>query len=256
MGKIITVYNQKGGVTKTSFVLNVGAILADKGYKTLVIDLDMQANLTAGIGLLEYEYTSFNVLTDKKFDINRAIYETNYENLSIIPSNIELSKADTILNTTIGREVLLRRRLESIKNDYDFIVVDTGPTLNLLAVNALTAADYLIIPLIPQYFSIIGLKDIINTYEEVRDNLNEDLRLLGITLAMLDKRIKIGMETKKLLDDNFKGIVFNTNISTDTQVIYSQDSRTPLIHFNKNSKALNDYINLTDEILRRINNGK
>lgn len=256
MGKIITVYNQKGGVTKTSFVINVGAILADKGYKTLVIDLDMQANLTAGIGLEEYEYTSFNVLIDKTFDINKAIHKTIYENLSIIPSNIELSKADTILNTTMGREVVLKKKLDKIKSCYDFIVLDTGPSLNLLAVNALTAADYLIIPLIPQYFSIIGLKDIMNTYQEVKDNLNENLQLLGITLSMLDKRIKIGLETKELLDNNFKGVVFETYISTDTQVIYSQDSRIPLLYFNKNSKALNDYINLTDEILGRIKNGK
>lgn len=257
MGKVIAVYNNKGGVSKTSTCSNVGAALATLGKKVLLVDCDPQANLTSSVGVDDetLEHTILDLLGNRavtKDAVSMVTISTVFENLYIIPSDITLSDAEISLSTAISRETILKRIIDQVRIDYDYIIIDCPPSLGLLSINALCASDRLIIPIVPDYFSLKGMKHLLSTYEVVKSSINKDLEIIGIALVKFNSRKNLSKEIKSNLIDTFGNKVFSTIIRIDSQIEYSQDNQMPVIYFNRKSKACEDYISLTNEILRRF----
>lgn len=263
MGKILAVYNNKGGVAKSSSCSNIGAALTTMGKKVLLVDCDPQANLTVSVGVDDekLEKTIYDLMRCTKIVtkemVTEVTVETVYDNFSILPSDITLSDAEISLSNAISRETILKRILNLVKSDYDYIIIDCPPSLGLLSINALCAADSLIIPVSPDYFSLKGIKHLLNTYEIVKSNINTKLEILGILIAKYNGRKNLSKDIKKALTETFGDKVFDTVIRIDSQIEYAQDNQIPAIFYNKRCKAHDDYMNLTNEILRKEikNNG-
>ncbi|SHH42464.1 ParA family protein [Tepidibacter thalassicus] len=254
MAKIISIFNHKGGVAKTTTAINLGAALTTKNKKVLLVDMDAQANTTVGVGIDEekLEVTIYDLLISKEFKKERILEvmkETSYKNLYILPSDITLSNAEITLSSALSRENILNRILKQIKNDFDYIIIDCPPSLGLLSVNSLVASDSLIIPVSTSYFSIKGIKHLIETYNLVKENLKEDLDIMGVLITMYDARKNISKDIKDSLKSVFKDKVFNTLIRINSQIEYAQDRQTPIIYFNKNCNGYTDYMNLADEVI-------
>lgn len=259
MSQIISVFNQKGGCGKTTTCCNIGAYLALQGKKVLLVDSDPQANLTISVGIDDeaLEKTIYDLLRSsqvKKERVLEVIQKTTYENLSIIPSDITLSDAEITLSTSMKREEILNRILKQVKDDYDYVLIDCPPSLGLLSINALVASDYLIIPVSPDYLSLKGIKNLLNTFELVKDNLNPKLEIMGIVITKYGNRKSIAKNIKNILIENFGNKVFKSPIRIDVKVEDSQDNLIPLIYFNKKSRACEDYTKLGEEILKWQNN--
>lgn len=251
---IISVFNQKGGVAKTTTVTNLGAALANINKKVLLVDIDPQANSTNAVGIddeqLKYSiYDLLNSKIPKKERILEVIQQTSFDNLYVLPSDITLSDAEISLSGLLSRETILSKVLNQIKNDYDYIIIDCPPSLGLLSVNALVASDSLIIPVSPAYFSVKGIKHLINTINLVKDNLKPDLEIMGVLVTMYDSRKSISKEIKGSLEDAFGDKVFDTFIRTNTQIEKSQENQTPVIYFDKECNGYIDYMNLGNEVI-------
>jgi len=254
MCKTISVFNQKGGVAKTTTVTNLGAALAINGNHVLIVDMDPQANATVSVGINDEDletsiYDLLKLEEFKKGRILEGINKTSYDRLSIIPADISLSNAEINLSSVISRETILSRMLSEIKYDYDYILIDCPPSLGLLSVNALAASDYLIIPVSTAMFSIKGIKHLINSVNLVRKSINPRLEIMGVLITMYDKRKKISKDIRESLEEAFKGKVFESVIRVNAQIEYSQENRIPVIHFDDKCNAYEDYINLMIEVL-------
>lgn len=254
MGRIISIFNHKGGVAKTTTTINLGASLTLKNKKVLLVDMDAQANTTVGIGLTEEELEStiYDLLISKKVDRNNilgAIKTTKYDNLYILPSDIALSNAEITLSSTMSRETILHKILKNIRDEFDYIIIDCPPSLGLLSINSLVASDNLIIPVSTSYFSIKGIKHLIYTYSLVKENLKEDLDIMGVLITMYDGRKNISKEIKENLIDVFSDKIFKSIIRINSQIEYAQDKQTPIVYFNTNCNGYTDYMNLADEVI-------
>lgn len=258
MGKVLAVYNNKGGVSKTSTCSNVGAALTVLGKKVLLVDCDPQANLTVSVGVddesLErtiYDlFKNYNNITKEL--VTSGTVPTVFNNLEILPSDITLSDAEISLSRHDDREIILKKIIDQVRENYDYILIDCPPSLGLLSINALCAADRLIIPIIPDYFSLKGMKHLLNTYEVIKSNINHDLEILGIVLVKFNNRKKLSKDIKQNLTEAFEDKVFETFIRIDSQIETAQDNLMPVIYFNKRCHAYEDYMNLTHEILGRF----
>lgn len=251
---IISIFNQKGGCGKSTTTINLGAALAQCGKKVLVVDMDAQANTTNGVGIDDeaLEVTVYDLLVAKKVSyekIKEVIIKTDYENLDCLPSDIQLSNAEIELSSAMSRETVLRKILNKIKDDYDYILIDSPPSLGLLSVNSLVASDSLLIPVNTAYFSIKGIKHLINTFNLVKDNLNEKLEIMGVLITMFSVRKNIAKNIKNDLVDVFGEKVFENVIRIDSKIEYSQDEQKPLIFFNQKCNAYEDYMNLAQEVI-------
>lgn len=251
---IISVFNQKGGVAKTTTACNLGSYLARHGKKVLLVDMDAQANLTVSVGLNEedLEATIFDLIDEQEFNeekVREVVQETEYPRLHILPSDISLSNAELTLSNVMSRETVLKRILATLKEHYDFIIIDCPPSLGLLSVNSLVASDYLIVPATPQFFSMKGIKHLIDTIKLVKENLNPKLELMGVLITMYNARKTIAKDIRETLLQVFGDKVFNTVIRNDAKVEYSQDSQTPLIHFHEKCNAYKDYLEFGKEVL-------
>ncbi|RKJ19486.1 ParA family protein, partial [Butyricicoccus sp. 1XD8-22] len=195
MGKIISIANQKGGVGKTTTSINLGACLAYIGKKVLIVDIDPQGNATSGAGIDKGDVNEcvYDVLVDDA-DIKKVIQETAVENLSVVPSTIQLAGAEIELVPTISREVRLKRALDEVRDQYDFILIDCPPSLGLLTINALTASDSVLIPVQCEYYALEGLSQLLNTVRIVQKHLNQELMIEGVLLTMLDARTNLGLQ--------------------------------------------------------------
>lgn len=254
MSKIISIFNQKGGVAKTTTTTNLGASLASRGKKVLLVDIDPQSNCTNGVGINdeELELTIYDLLTSKtpsKSKIQSVIQKTSHDNLEIIPSDITLSNGEITLAGMMSRETILDKVLSQIKSDYDYILIDCPPSLGLLSVNSLVASNNLIIPVSPSYFSIKGIKHLLNTINLIKENLKPDLEILGVLITMYDSRKNISKDIRSNLIDVFGDKVFETYIRVNTQIEYAQDNRTPVIYFNRECNGYEDYMNLAKEVM-------
>jgi chromosome partitioning protein len=254
VAKIISIFNHKGGVAKTTTTINLGAALTTKNKKVLLVDMDAQANTTSGVGINDenLELTIYDLLTSKKFKKERILkvtQETQYENLYILPSDITLSNAEITLSSAMSRENILHKILKQIKDEFDYILIDCPPSLGLLSINSLVASDNLIIPVSTSYFSIKGIKHLIETYNLVKENLRENLDIMGVLITMYDSRKNISKDIKESLESVFGEKVFNTLIRINSQIEYAQDKQTPIIYFNKNCNGYIDYMNLADEVI-------
>ena len=247
---IITITNQKGGVAKSTTSQNLGAGLANRGYKVLLIDLDAQANLTLSCGVKEPAKTVYSILKDKTLTAD-AITPIK-ENLSLIPASLALSTADLELNG-VGKEYKLAEALESVKNDYDYIIIDTPPALSILTVNALTVADKVIIPAQADLFSLEAIKQLNNTIETIRRYTNKGLTIAGILLARYNNRNILTQELTEVLNTTAEYLqtkVFKNTIREAVAIKEAQARKQDIFTYSPESNVAGDYNGFVEEVIK------
>lgn len=251
---IIAMCNQKGGVGKTTSTINMGAALAGFGRKVLLVDLDPQGALSAGLGISheELDVTVHNLLVDNSSSIFDAILSSGVENLDLVPANIDLSAAEIQLVNEVGREQALARALRPVMKDYDFIIIDCQPSLGLLTVNALSCADSVMIPVESEYFSLRGLALLMDTVEKVRDRLNFKLEVLGILVTMFDRRTLHAREVMERLVEAFGDKVFDSVITRTVRFPETSVAGEPISTWAPKSSGAIQYRNLAAEVIQRV----
>lgn len=251
---IIAMCNQKGGVGKTTSTINMGAALAEFGRKVLLVDLDPQGALSAGLGISheELDVTVHNLLVDNSSSIFDAILPSGVENLDLVPANIDLSAAEIQLVNEVGREQALARALRPVMRDYDFIIIDCQPSLGLLTVNALSCADSVMIPVESEYFSLRGLALLMDTVEKVRDRLNFKLEVLGILVTMFDRRTLHAREVMERLVEAFGDKVFDSVITRTVRFPETSVAGEPISSWAPKSSGAIQYRNLAAEVIQRV----
>ncbi|HBZ11042.1 MAG TPA: ParA family protein [Bacillus bacterium] len=249
MGKIISIANQKGGVGKTTTSINLGACLAYIGKKVLIVDIDPQGNATSGAGIDKGDVNEcvYDVLVDDT-DIKKVIQETAVENLSVVPSTIQLAGAEIELVPTISREVRLKRALDEVKDQYDFILIDCPPSLGLLTINALTASDSVLIPVQCEYYALEGLSQLLNTVRLVQKHLNQDLMIEGVLLTMLDARTNLGLQVIQEVKKYFQNKVYQTVIPRNIRLSEAPSHGQPIIIYDPRSRGAEVYLELAKEV--------
>ena len=245
--------NQKGGVGKTTSTINMGACLAEYGRKVLLVDLDPQGALSAGLGLThdDIEDTIYDVMLDSHTSIHSAIQHTGVSGLDLVPANIDLSAAEIQMVNEVGREHTLARALRPVRRDYDFIIIDCQPSLGLLTVNALACSQGVIIPMECEFFSLRGLALLTDTVEKVSDRINFDLEVMGILVTMFDRRTKHAREVMSRVVDYFGDKVFDTVITRTVRFPETSVAGEPITTWAPSSPATQQYRNLAKEVIER-----
>lgn len=251
--KIIAMCNQKGGVGKTTSTINLGACLAEVGRKVLLVDLDPQGALSAGLGMPhdELDLTVYNLLVDASTSIHSALHKTAIPGLDLVPANIDLSAAEIQLVNEVGREQTLARALRPVMKDYDYIILDCQPSLGLLTVNALTCAHGVIIPMECEYFSLRGLALLTDTVEKVRDRLNFNLEVIGILVTMFDRRTSHAREVMSRVVEVFQKQVFDTVITRTVRFPETSVAGEPIITWAPATPGAKQYRELAREVIER-----
>jgi chromosome partitioning protein len=250
MGKIITICNQKGGVGKTTTAINLGYYLAQNGKKVLLVDFDPQANATSGLGIdkSKLDKSVYNVLVDS-INFNEILQEAYLPEFKLIPSSIDLTGAEIELISFMNREYKLKNALKDIAAEFDFILIDSPPSLGLLTINALTAANSCLIPIQCEYYALEGLGQLLNTINLVRDNLNPDLAIEGVLLTMADYRTNLTTEVIQEARNFFKERVFKTIIPRSIRLSEAPGFGKPIYLYDKNSTGAKTYSLLAKEVL-------
>ncbi|WP_419882576.1 ParA family protein [Peribacillus sp. B-H-3] len=249
MGKILAIANQKGGVGKTTTSVNLGACLAYIGKKVLLVDIDPQGNATSGAGIdkADVEQCVYDVLVDD-IEAREVIKETKVENLFAIPATIQLAGAEIELVPTISREVRLKRALEEVQEQFDYIIIDCPPSLGLLTLNALTAADAVLIPVQCEYYALEGLSQLLNTVRLVQKHLNQDLKIEGVLLTMLDARTNLGIQVIEEVKKYFQDKVYKTIIPRNVRLSEAPSHGEPIIIYDPKSRGAEVYLELAKEV--------
>lgn len=251
MGKIIAIANQKGGVGKTTTSINLGGCLGVLEYKTLIIDADPQANSTSGLGFDPKSVKNiYDCLVNGRHP-NEAILETSNPNLFVLPSHVDLVGAELEMINMPNREYLLKEALAQIKDDYDFILIDCSPSLGLITVNALVAADAVMIPVQCEYFALEGLSKLLNTIKIVQGRLNPELEIEGMVLTMYDTRLRLANQVVDEVKTHFQELVFDTVIHRNTTLSEASSHGTTVIMYDASSKGAINYLNFARELLQK-----
>ena len=248
MGKIIGVANQKGGVGKTTTAVNLAAALGVLEKKVLLIDADPQANATSGLGIEEVNYSTYNLL-EHSADVKDCIQKTSSPNLDLVPSHIDLVAAEIELVDRDKREKKKKKALEEVKSEYDYIIIDCAPSLGLITVNALTAADSVIIPIQCEYFALEGLGKLLNTVKNVQKIHNNDLDIEGLLLTMYDSRLRLSNQVVEEVNTHFPEMVFETVISRNVRLSEAPSFGESILMYDAESKGAIQYIQLAEEVL-------
>jgi len=252
--RIVAVANQKGGVAKTTTTINLGASLALANQRILLVDLDPQANLTSGLGLKDQRApagTAYEALTSDEHDARDFVLATSVDHLSLIPADRDLTGAEIELVSLLARERRLARRLEALRDEYDFIFIDSPPSLGLLTLNALVAADSVLIPLNCEYFALEGIAELTATIERVRQALNPGLGLEGVLLTMYDDRTNLGQQVSANIREYFGDVVYRTVIPRNVRLGEAPSHGVPVILYDARSKGAEAYVALAHEFLAR-----
>ena len=248
MGKIIGVANQKGGVGKTTTAVNLAAALGVLEKKVLLIDADPQANATSGLGIEEVNFSTYNLL-EHSADVKDCIQKTSSPNLDLVPSHIDLVAAEIELVDRDKREYMLKKALEEVKSEYDYIIIDCAPSLGLITVNALTAADSVIIPIQCEYFALECLGKLLNTVKNVQKIHNYDLDIEGLLLTMYDSRLRLSNQVVEEVNTHFPEMVFETVISRNVRLSEAPSFGESILMYDAESKGAIQYIQLAEEVL-------
>ncbi len=251
MGKIITICNQKGGTGKTTSAINIATSLAILGKKILLVDLDPQANATSGIGVNKHgvEKSTYHVLLEET-ELKDVLLNTQVPNLFLAPSNLDLTGAEVELVGALGREYRLKRALAKERDNFDFIIIDSPPSLGLLTINGLCAADSLIIPVQCEYYALEGLTQLTHTVRLVQDNLNPGIVIEGVLLTMADFRTNLTKEVIQEARSHFKEKVYNTVIPRNIRLTEAPSFGKPVALYDKESLGAQKYEELVKEILK------
>lgn len=251
MGKAIAIFNQKGGVGKTTTNINLAACLAMKGKRILILDIDPQGNTTSGMGISKKGLgrTTYEVLIDDKLEPKDAILSTNVKGLDIIPASVQLAGAEIELVQLEGREKRLKKALDKIKSDYDYIFIDCPPSLGLLTINSLTAVDSVLVPIQCEFYALEGVSQLMSTIELVKKNLNPQLEIQGVILSMFDGRTNLSIQVVEEVKKYFREKVYMTVIPRNVRLAEAPSYGLPITQYDPKSRGAEAYIEFAEEFL-------
>ena len=257
MGKVISIANQKGGVGKTTTSINLAASLAALEFKTLIIDADPQANATSGLGIDQNSIvkTVSECMINKEID-SESIINSDVDFLDILPSDIDLVGAEVEMVDISDRDLRMKSCIDTIKNDYDFIIIDCSPSLGIVTVNSLVASDSVIIPVQCEYFALEGLGKLLETIKLIQNNLNKKLTIEGILMSMYDVRLRLSNQVVEEVQTHFKNLVFNTIIPRNVKLSEAPSFGIPVISYDASCKGALSYLNLAKEVVDNNNTVK
>ncbi|MEI3500980.1 MAG: AAA family ATPase [Anaerovoracaceae bacterium] len=249
MGKAIAIFNQKGGVGKTTTNINLAACLAIKGKKVLVLDIDPQGNTTSGLGISKrgLENTMYEVLITDSYDPKNAVRHTVVEGLDIIPASVELAGAEVEMVQLEGREKRLKRALDTIRDGYDYIFIDCPPSLGLLTINSLTAVDSVLIPIQCEFYALEGVSQLMSTIELVRKSMNKNLEIQGVILSMFDGRTNLSIQVVEEVKRYFKQKVYTTVIPRNVRLAEAPSYGLPIMEYDPRSNGARAYMEFAEE---------
>lgn len=251
MGKAIAIFNQKGGVGKTTTNINLGASLAQRGKKILMLDIDPQGNTTSGVGIAKKGLTEtiYELMVEDNYDVKKAILPTNIKNLDIIPASVDLAGAEVELVALEGRERRLKQALDQIKGDYDYIFIDCPPSLGLLTINSLTAVDSVLIPIQCEFYALEGVSQLVSTIELVKKNFNKKLEIEGVILSMFDGRTNLSVQVVQEVKKYFGNKVYSTVIPRNIRLAEAPSFGMAITEYDPKSKGAEAYSDFAEEFL-------
>ena len=252
MGKAIAIFNQKGGVGKTTTNINLATCLAVKGKRILIVDIDPQGNTTRGLGISKkhLQYTLYDVLVDGNMDPREAIISTGIPNMWILPASVDLAAAEIEFVELERREKRLKEALGKIKGEYEYIFIDCPPSLGLLTINSLTAVDSVLIPIQCEFYALEGVSQLMSTIELVRRNLNPELEIQGVILSMFDGRTNLSIQVVEEVKKYFRDKVYSTIIPRNVKLAEAPSYGLPITHYDPQSKGAEAYREFADEFLK------